>query len=212
MRNYIKLLFVLSPVAIIIANLIYLIPSMGNESFQKRYIELLIIALTIVYVVLIVKSNPIIVKLDDPANSEILINPKMWLEKGLIPPCDEIKYWRPNDYDNNIAAKILNVRSNNITFALMVLNSQLGKIMPFRHNQWQGSKASTTSLVQIDHGVGTTRIIYYKKYRFIKLTLLRVDIVCWTDENFPTFGFSGPFAKEAHKVWKKFLSDVKTPS
>ena len=109
MRNYIKLMFMLSPVAIIIANLIYLIPSMGNESFQKRYIELLIIALTIIYVVLIVKSNPIIVKLDDPANSEILINPKMWLEKGLIPPCNEIKYWRPNDYDNNAAAKILNV-------------------------------------------------------------------------------------------------------
>ena len=212
MRNYCKLFFVLSLVALAIVNLIYILLYKNMSEVQKLYLELLIISLAITYVVIIVKSNPILVKIDKSTNTEILINPKMWLEKGLIPPENEIKHWKPNDYYNNAAAKILNVRSNSITFTLMVLNSQLGKIMPFRHNQWQGSKASTTSTVQIEHGVGTTRIIYYKKYWFIKLTLLRVDIVCWTDENFPTFGFSGPFAKEAHKVWKQFLNDVKTPS
>jgi hypothetical protein len=205
MRNYRKLFLVLSLISITAVNLFYLLLFNKLGDVQRLYLGLLITALIIMYVRVIIKSNPIIMKAGGPNSQDIIINTKKWVEKGLIPPYNGIKHWYPIGYGQNEAAKVLALRSNNITFTLWALNSQLTKVMPLSHQEW---RATDKSPIQIDYGIGKTNITYYKKICFFRKTLLRVYITSWTRENIPIFGFNGPLAQKALKVWQQFLTDV----
>lgn len=134
---------------------------------------------------------------DDLAN-RITGNPIRWARDGLIPPTVSVHLIVKLSKAHENAIEILNKRSINRNVAVWRLNNLLAKEVPWLINtDW---RMSPVSPIQIDYGVGTTKMVYHLEYRKTRIPILVVK-VSWRNCE-PIFYFHGILSATAKRLWR----------
>jgi hypothetical protein len=135
-------------------------------------------------------------------------DPEQWVKKGLIPPTKVIYLWRVLSPESDKAVETLNIRSTNRNVTVWTLNSLMSKTFPrIRNKDW---RMYPKSPVQIDYGIGRTKMVYYVKITKIRIPILIVS-VSWNGD-FPIFSFHGILSRRVSRIWKNFLETVNSKS
>ncbi len=145
-------------------------------------------------------------KIDDLAE-QIMGDPILWVRAGLIPPTRIIAKRMITNRDIEEAIETLNKRSINRNMAVWTFNNLMAKESHwFKNKNWG---MNLDSLVQIDYGVGDTKMVYYIDKK-IKIPILTVWL-SWRNDK-PIFYFHGIMSMKASRIWRNFLQNVNSKS